>query len=87
MPVYVDPLFNYGWRLGPSCHLFGDTAVELVDFAVGELGMAPRWIQKSRNGLLHFDLTESKRKAAVKKGAIELGINEAGKKMAEILNK
>jgi hypothetical protein len=23
--VYVDMLIDYGWRLGPSCHLLADT--------------------------------------------------------------
>jgi hypothetical protein len=87
MPVYIDPLINYGWKLGPSCHLFADTVLELVNFAVGELGLQPRWIQKSLKGVHHFDLTAGKRKLAIKKGAIELGVNEAGEKMMEIIRK
>ena len=29
MAVYVDALFNYGWKLGPSCHMIADTLDEL----------------------------------------------------------
>ena len=77
MPVYVDEIFNYGWKLGPSCHLYADTAAELVNFAVGKMRMEPRWMQKSKKGVLHFDLTVRRRAEAVKLGAIEIGHEEA----------
>lgn len=38
MPVYADPLIDYGWRHGISCHLIADTVSELKAFAVS-LGM------------------------------------------------
>lgn len=34
MAVYVDPLINYGWKLGPSCHMTADTIEELNALAV-----------------------------------------------------
>ena len=72
MPVYVDPLINYGWKLGPSCHLTADTEEELHNFAIS-IGMKRSWFQDGEShSLPHYDLTKGRRAAAVKKGAIEL---------------
>jgi len=80
--VYVDPLVKNGWKYGPNCHLFADSQEELVSFAV-KIGLNPVWIQKSNLGLIHFDLTASKRKRAVTAGAKELSKYE----MADYLRK
>jgi hypothetical protein len=69
MPVYIDPLIDYGWRRGPSCHLIGDTISELIAFAV-EIGMRPEWYQPKSSP--HFDLTADARTTAIRHGAIEL---------------
>jgi hypothetical protein len=69
MPVYVDSLFNYGWRHGASCHLIADTISELRAFAV-KIGMRPEWYQAKSSP--HFDLTVDGRAHAVRHGAIEL---------------
>jgi len=70
--VYVDWLMNHGWRLYSkvvkSCHLYADSKKELIAFAK-ELGLKKRWIQRSRKGVLHYDLTESKRDQAIRLGA------------------
>ena len=79
--VYVDPLCNHGWRLGPSCHLFADTVDELHDFA-RRIGMRRSWFQGGR--LPHYDLTASRRARAVECGAIELSRQEAVEKWREI---
>jgi len=76
--IYVDSLINWGWRLGKSCHLIADSEEELVEFAV-KIGLKPEWIQ--RKGATHFDLTQSKRKLAVKNGAQELGWKQFGEKV------
>ena len=70
MAVYVDPLIDYGWILGPSCHLYADSLKELHAFAE-DIGMRPKWFQVSKGGIPHYDLVESRRKRAVRKGAIE----------------
>ena len=70
MSVYVDRLRNWGWKLGPSCHLIADTNEELHEFAA-RLGMRRSWFQKATSGP-HYDLTEPKRRLAVSLGAVEL---------------
>lgn len=70
MSVYVDPLTDYGWRLGPSCHLFADSLKEL-HAAAYDIGLKPSWFQVSKAGIPHYDLTASRRKRAVRQGAIE----------------
>ncbi len=69
MAVYVDKLRDWGWRLGPSCHLVADTLEELHAFALG-IGLRRSWFQDKRTP--HYDLTEKRRAAAVKAGAVEL---------------
>lgn len=71
MSVYVDMLINYGWSLGPSCHMIADTNEELHVFA-STIGLKRSWFQNHEHGLPHYDLTASKRRLAVKQGAIEI---------------
>jgi hypothetical protein len=70
MSVYVDKLRDWGWKLGPSCHLIADSNEELHEFAA-KIGMKRSWFQKKSSGP-HYDLSASKRADAVKWGAIEL---------------
>lgn len=73
MPVYVDKLRDWGWRLGPSCHLISDAPpgdnAELHAFAA-RLGLRRSWFQTDHDP--HYDLTASKRDLAVRLGAVEL---------------
>lgn len=69
--VYVDPLIDYGWRLGASCHLYADSIDELHLFAQGIM-MRRSWFQVSKSGIPHYDLTASRRRMAVRQGAIEM---------------
>lgn len=73
MAVYVDKLRDWGWRLGPSCHLISDAPpgdnTELHEFAA-RLGMKRAWFQT--DGDPHYDLTASRRAMAVRLGAVEL---------------
>ena len=69
--VYVDRLRDWGWRLGPSCHLVADTNEELHEFAA-RLGMKRKWFQRY-SSYPHYDLTAGMRAKAVKIGAVELG--------------
>lgn len=79
MAVYVDPLINYGWSLGPSCHMTADSVDELNEFAV-KIGLKTSWLQMSAREMPHYDLVASKRKLAIKNGAIELSLHEAAAK-------
>lgn len=80
MSCYVEPLINYGWKLGPSCHLIADTEEELHTMAT-KIGMKRAWFQHSKGREMpHYDLVASKRAAAVKAGAIEITRNELGEK-------
>jgi hypothetical protein len=72
MAVYVDMLINYGWKLGPSCHMLGDTEDELHAMAKA-IGMKRSWFQDGGDhSMPHYDLVASKRKLAISKGAIEI---------------
>lgn len=81
MSVYVDPLVDWGWRLGPSCHLIADTLEELHEFAA-RLGLRRSWFQP--HSTPHYDLTASKRAAAVALGAVELARHPFMLKLREI---
>lgn len=82
--IYVDFLIDYGWKLGPSCHLFSDESVdELNQFAVS-IGLKTSWLQKSKGGLTHYDLTKSRRIAAIKKGAIDV---QTRKELSDLFEK
>ncbi len=80
--VYVDELRDYGWRLGPSCHLIADTVDELHEFAA-RVGMKRAWFQDEFSAQ-HYDLVASRRVRAVKLGAIELGRTEFVTKCREL---
>ena len=78
MSVHVDKLRCYpslrrrglgGGRGKSACHLTADTEEELRAMAV-KLRLHPEWIQRAR--ILHYDLTASMRKRAVRAGAIEI---------------
>jgi len=79
--VYVDVLNDYGWvmygRVTKSCHMFADTEAELHAMAA-KVGMKLSWFQpwKGRS-VPHYDLVPSRRAAAVKYGAKEVGREEA----------
>jgi hypothetical protein len=69
--IYVDSLIEYnvfGHKLW--CHLLADTEDELHIFAK-RLGLKKEWCQKSGKRDVHYDLTENKRRLAIKLGASE----------------
>ena len=74
MSIYVDSLRDYGWYLGPSCHLVADTEEELHRFAK-KIGMQRRWFQPHAS-LPHYDLTVRRRAVAVARGAKEISDQE-----------
>lgn len=79
--VYVDMLINYGWKLGPSCHMIADTEIELHELAA-KIGLKRSWFQTD-SILNHYDLTGNKRKLAIANGAIEIN----RKQLCERMNK
>lgn len=65
MAVYVDdPVFP--WRGKMWCHMCASTEAELHEFA-SRLGLRRSWFQGD-----HYDITESKRRLAVRLGAEEV---------------
>jgi hypothetical protein len=79
MTVYVDDMRmqatvpNGGRSVsGRWSHLMADDEQELIDFAVGKLGMRPQWIQHPGSPDVHFDVVDSLRIKALELGAVSL---------------
>ena len=74
MTVYVDAILpcvkNKNWPYPKSSHLIADTHDELLEFA-DLLGLSWSWLQTSSR-VEHFDITENKRAAALRLGAVEI---------------
>lgn len=71
--IYVDPLRNYHWRLGNSCHMTTDGDLEELHLFAKKIGMKREWFQPSPPASVpHYDLTAKRREAAVAQGAEEL---------------
>jgi hypothetical protein len=74
--VYVDALEDWGWvlrgRRVQSCHMFTDTVEldELHRIALA-IGMRLSWFQDKKTAP-HYDLTPSRRAAAIAAGAVEV---------------
>lgn len=82
MAVYVGvPMWPYrNWTM---CHMFADTEEEL-DAMADKIGLKRSWKQHNKNrkpgtigALIHYDIAESKRRLAIKHGAIGLNDLEA----------
>lgn len=83
MTVYVDDMkmpATVGRYTSNWSHLTADSSEELLDFAK-KLGLRPSWIQCPGTWKEHFDLTEGKRQQALKKGAVPIGLMQAGQLM------
>jgi hypothetical protein len=70
MAVYIDKLRDWGWRLGPSCHMIADGNEELHAFAK-RIGLKREWFQR-KSSYPHYDLTAARRIAALRLGAAPL---------------
>lgn len=84
MAVYVDRLTacmaNSNWQHRVSCHCIADSVDELQEFAAC-LGLKR---ERFQDGYLpHYDLTATKRKKAVRLGAIQLGRDDFVAKVKE----
>lgn len=85
MTIYVDNLnlrasVKNGSKTHRSrwCHLMTDGSdQELIDFAK-RIGLKPEWLQDAGTFTSHFDVTEPKRRAAVRAGATEISWRDLG---------
>ena len=83
MNVYVDPLVLWSHGTGffkgrPSCHLFAADFSPEAEAALHQLaqaiGMRRAWAQlPPKSSWPHYDLAKTRRQAAIRAGAIELG--------------
>ena len=76
MSVYVDQVFDCPGPRGYSrwCHMVADTIDELHEMA-DKIGHKRSWFQ-DKPRFAHYDLTPSRRRLAVKYGAIEVSAKE-----------
>jgi hypothetical protein len=79
MSVYVDDM-KAGFRQMVMCHMIADSPEELVAMA-DKIGVARKWVQHPGTPSEHFDICLSKRKIAVKNGALEVSQRELGEKI------
>ena len=75
--VYVDHA-RIRYRRMLMSHMLADTTDELLEMA-DAIGVARRWIQKPGTHREHFDICDSKRALAIKKGAVPVTVRELGK--------
>lgn len=75
MTIYVDDLMRHGWKMHgrhvKSCHMFTDGPLEELHLVARIIGLKHRWFQPSPPASLnHYDLTASRRKAALNAGVV-----------------
>jgi hypothetical protein len=76
MSVYVDSMkAKFGRMI--MCHMNADTTDELLAMA-DRIGVKRRWLQKAGTYYEHFDICMAKRAQAVKCGAVEIDLRQAG---------
>lgn len=81
MTVYVDELMAFGWILRgrevDSCHMFSDS-LELDELhqVAAAIGMRRTWFQPHAS-TPHYDLTASRRAAAIAAGAVAVDRRQA----------
>ena len=81
MTVYVDPLSFRGWRIRgrevANCHLFTNQ-VDLSELhaLASAIGMHREWFQDARSAP-HYDLTPTRRAAALAAGAVAVDFRQA----------
>ena len=83
MTAYVDDAeitTIVGKHTSKWSHLTADTSIELDRFAAS-IGLNPSWIKYAGTPLEHYDITESKRTAALRNGAIPITAREGGRQV------
>ena len=77
--VFVDPLMTHGWvlrgRPTMSCHMFTNGDLDALHALAEAIGLKRSWFQTG--SLPHYDLTPSKRDAALVAGAVALDRHQA----------
>ena len=69
MTVYVDDVEHPFGRM-KMCHMWADSLQELLEMA-DKIGVARKWLQQPpKASWVHFDICISKKKAAIKAGAV-----------------
>lgn len=81
MAVYIDD-YNAPFQSMIMCHMIADTREELLAM-VDRIGVKRKWIQKMGTCYEHFDICLSKKKLAIKYGAIELNPKDLVQKMLD----
>lgn len=76
MPIYVDPLGTYGWKIRGrtvrNCHMFTDALdLEELHIFAERIGLRRAWFQDHRIAP-HYDLTPSRREQALACGAVDV---------------
>lgn len=80
MAVYVDTMkAGYGRMI--MCHMLADNDDELLSMA-DRIGVARKWHQYKDTPKSHFDICKSKRALAIKNGAVEITVMDAGRLIA-----
>ena len=85
MTIYVDPLVTYKHAAQSgarhvfgngrqSCHMACDGNLDELHQFAGRIGLKRTWFQNS--SIPHYDLTPSRRAAAVAAGAVEVSSEE-----------
>lgn len=79
-PVYVDHVRPANWRYRKSCHMFVDVGTDLsaLHYLATLIGLDCKHFQHQFGKCPHYDLTENKRKQAIKAGAIPVDRRDAG---------
>jgi hypothetical protein len=81
MAVYVDNMRAHYGRL-IMCHMIADSTAELLAMAES-IGVERKWLQWPGKQNEHFDVCLAMRKRAVKRGAIEITMQELAVKVRE----
>ena len=84
MAIYVDDLRSpyAGMRM---CHMIADSPRELF-YMVDKIGVKRKWIQFPGTYREHFDICLTKRKMAVRLGAIQITTRELGRRLMDRRN-
>lgn len=83
MAVYVDDMRVEATIQGTTAkwsHLMADSSEELNEFAA-RLGLRRSWIQYPGKWKEHYDVTDSKRQAALKLGAIPITLRQTAERL------
>lgn len=84
MAVYIDD-FNAPFGRMLMCHMMADTREELLAM-VDKIGVQRRW-EQTEGRFPHFDICLSKKKIAIKHGAIECSARDLVKRFPPIVFK